>query len=61
MSTILHILTREHDSLAAEIIALENEKSVPDCRTVTVDLTRPAPDYSQLLDAIFAADSVVVW
>jgi hypothetical protein len=59
MPRVLHILTRLDDVLAREIIARQREI----CRDgiEVVDLTRPQPDYNELLDKIFAADSVESW
>ena len=59
MRLLLHILTRPDDSLAREIIALQ--ESAGENLTKVVDLTGPQNDYKQLLENIFAADSVQVW
>jgi hypothetical protein len=59
MRRVLHILTRPDDALPRELIALQ--KSNPENRLEVVDLTRPGPDYKDLLDRIFAADSVETW
>ncbi len=58
MPAILHILTRAEDSLARRVISLQSQ---PGVNVVTVDLTRPDPDYADLLEKIFKADSVEVW
>jgi len=59
MRRILHILTRPDAPLAGEIIKLQstNPRNVVD----VTDMTRPAPDYKNLLEKIFAADSVETW
>jgi hypothetical protein len=59
MRRLLHILTRPDDALAREIIA--RQKSNPENEIKVADLTRPAPDYKDLLEKIFAADSVQTW
>ena len=59
MQTLLHILTRPDDSLAAEIIDRHREKS--GTKIEVVDLTAGEPDYPLLLGKIFEADSVQVW
>ncbi|MDQ6631247.1 MAG: hypothetical protein M3Y82_05765 [Verrucomicrobiota bacterium] len=59
MRTLLHILTKPNDSLAAKIIA--QQKSKLENRIEVEDLTVGPPDYKKLLEKIFAADSVEVW
>ena len=59
MEKFLHILTKENDALAGEIIS--RERAQPNCEVRTVDLTTGDPDYAELLQAVFAADSVAVW
>jgi hypothetical protein len=59
MPRILHILTRAENPLAQELIF--RQKGVAENRVETVDLTLPAPDYKDLLEKIFAADSVESW
>jgi hypothetical protein len=59
MHRILHILTQDNDTLAAEIIAHEQQQA--GTTVEVVDLTTPQPDYAVLLEKIFAADSVQVW
>ncbi len=59
MPRLLHILTRPDDSLARELIALQ--QSAADNDVQVVDLTLPDPDYKALLEKIFAADSVQSW
>ena len=59
MPALLHILTQENDPLAAEMIS--RHRALPECRVEVADLTQPQPDYAELLDKIFAADSVQVW
>ena len=60
MANTLHILTRPDDVLPREIIACQRARAVPEVDEV-FDLTVPAPDYSALLEKVFAADSVAVW
>ncbi len=59
MRAILHILTHPTDEWSQQLIAAE--QALPDCRIEVVDLTRPEPDYQDLLEKIFIADSVQVW
>ena len=59
MPTVLHILTRPEDSLAQTLIARQQQQ--PDLQALIVDLTQPEPDYEDLLQKIFAADSVQAW
>jgi hypothetical protein len=60
MAMTLHILTRPDDPLPREIIERQRAQKSPD--TVEVfDLTVPVPDYSALLQKLFAAESVAVW
>jgi hypothetical protein len=60
MRVLLHILTRPDDSFAREIIARQQQQSAGENKTVA-DLTQPQPDYKELLENIFAAESVQVW
>jgi hypothetical protein len=59
MRLLLHILTRPDDALAREIITRQQQGG--ENKTVVADLTKPQPDYKQLLENIFAAESVQVW
>ena len=59
MQKILHVLTRENDLLAKQIMA--QERALPNCEVELVDLTTGRPDYADLLQKIFVADSVAVW
>ena len=59
MRVVLHILTRPNDRLAQEVIARQREQQ--DQEVNVVDLTAAEPDYSGLIQDIFAADSVAVW
>jgi hypothetical protein len=59
MRLLLHILTRPDDALAREIIT--RQQGGGENKTVVADLTQPQPDYKELLDNIFAAESVQVW
>lgn len=59
MKKVLHILTKENDDEAAEVIS--RQRVQPGCELVTVNLGVGQPDYAKLLEKIFAADSVAVW
>jgi len=59
MRKILHLLTRPADSLASDVIVLQRDQ--PQVEVTVVDLTAPQPDYAQVLEEIFKADSVEVW
>jgi len=59
MRRILHILTRTNDSLSRQIISTQRRE--PDQQVEIADLTISTPDYQQLLNEIFRADSIEVW
>jgi len=59
MKNALHILTKENDADALEVIARQRART--DCELETVNLAAGQPDYAKLLEKIFAADSVAVW
>jgi hypothetical protein len=59
MISVLHILTRKNDSLATDVIREQQAQAA--IRVETFDLTEPRPDYDQLVDRLFEADSVQVW
>ena len=59
MKKALHILTRPNDELAARVIG--RQRAQPDAEILAVDLAATPPDYADLLEKIFAADSVAVW
>ncbi len=59
MRTILHIQSDTTDARAEAVIDLQSRQ--PDVRVDKFDLRVADPDYSALLDHIFAADSVAVW
>jgi hypothetical protein len=59
MPTLLHILTESNDALASDIVA--KQKAHPENKIEIVDLTKGEPDYKNLLEKIFVADSVQVW
>jgi hypothetical protein len=61
VNDLLHILTKENDTLAREVITRQQETLPPNRRMEVVDLTHPNPDYRALLEKIFAAESVQVW
>jgi hypothetical protein len=59
MRKLLHILTKPADELAAELVA--RHQALAACSVRVVDLTQPVPNYQELLEALFEADSVQVW
>ena len=59
MRTILHILTRPEEELARNLI--ERQRALPNTQVEVVPLTDAAPNYDELLEQIFSADSVEVW
>jgi len=59
MRTILHILTHSPDPLATDIISAQRE--LDGLRVQVIDLTKGDPNYDEVLDGIFSADSVEVW
>jgi hypothetical protein len=59
MRTILHILTKPGDDLAAKVIATQKIRS--ENRVEVVDLTTATPDYHELLQKIYQSDSVQTW
>jgi hypothetical protein len=58
MRTILHILTGPEDEVTSQLI--EQQRSLPDTAVELVSLSNPSPDYEQLVEKIFAADSIAV-
>ena len=58
MRTILHILTQPEDEVTRQLI--EHQRSLPDIAVEVVSLSHPSPDYEQLVEKIFAADSIAV-
>lgn len=59
MRQLLHIVTKPNDDLASSMV--ESERSLPNTKVEVVDLTKPDPDYNQLVQKIFTADSIQVW
>ena len=59
MRLLLHILTRPDDAFAQETIV--RQQSGGENKIVVADLTKPPSDYKELLENIFAADSVQTW
>jgi hypothetical protein len=59
MRTILHILAQPEDELTRDLIA--RQRTLPETKIETAELTGAAPDYDALVEKIFAADSVAVW
>ncbi len=58
MKKILHVLTKENDALASEVLS---QQQSPEWKLEIVDLTQGQPDYANLVEKIFEADSVAVW
>jgi len=56
---VLHIVTKPNDTLAAEVIA--KQRTLTGLLVKVADLTVIDPDYQNVLEEIFAADSVEVW
>jgi hypothetical protein len=59
MRTILNIITKPEDAFAVRMI--EQQETVRDHKIETVDLTKTAPNYDELVKKIFAANSIQVW
>ena len=59
MRTILHILTRSEDDLWREMIA--RQQGMTETKVQIVNLVDVTPDYDELLEKIFAADSIEVF
>lgn len=59
MRRVLVILTGPSEPLDEKLMRCE--QSLPDTVVERIDLTTEKPDYEQLLESIFAADSVQVW
>jgi hypothetical protein len=59
MHRVLHILTRPEYDFPEELAS--QQRSVVVETVEAVDLTRPAPDYKDLLRKIFEADSIECW
>lgn len=60
MARIFHLVTREADPLAAQIIAGQ-ESAGHETRVLDLTEADPNGDYTVVLEEIFAADSVQVW
>ena len=59
MRHILHILTETDRGLASSVI--DSQKAETGIQVEAVDMASGDVNYDQLLDQIFAADSVQVW
>jgi len=59
MPQLLHILTKPEDTLAQEVISRQREDS--NNKIEIVDVRKDEPDYKDLVQKIFSADSVQVW
>lgn len=58
MPKILNILIRP-DEFTKDLI--ETEKAAGTSEVAVFDLTHPDPDYNELLEEVFRADSVRIW
>ena len=58
MSKALHILTKPEDTLAGEIISLQEKSGA---QIEIFDFNQAEPDYKALVQKIFEADSIQVW
>lgn len=58
MAQVLHIITRSNDPLSREVIVKQGTQVD---EVEVVDLSEGTPDYKQLAEKIFKADSVQVW
>ena len=58
-SAVLHVLTGPPDPLASGQIRLSG--AGPGGAARVIDLSKSTPDYQALLDAIFEAETVVIW
>jgi hypothetical protein len=59
MAKILHIQTQPDDPLAQQVYEDQSRLGEHDLQLIC--LTEPDPDYRQLLEAVFEADSISVW
>jgi hypothetical protein len=59
MRHLLHIVTKPDDGFAE--VMLKNEQALANTKVEVVDLTKKNPDYDQLVEKIFAADSIQAW
>ena len=59
MKGVLHVLTRPDDLLARS--AIDEQIKDPTIIVKKIELTKRTPDYDQLLQAIFEAESIQVW
>ncbi len=59
MRTILHLLTRPADELTRELIA--RQRALTETKIEVLDMNSAAPDYDDVVEKIFSADSIEVW
>ncbi len=59
MPVLLHILNRPADALVEAILAAQ--RADPVNTVIVIDLAKPDADYEELVDQVFAADSVASW
>jgi hypothetical protein len=58
MRTVLHILTRPGDEVTRQLI--EQQRLLPETAVEVISLSSPSPDYEQLVEKIFAANTIAV-
>ena len=58
-NVVLHVLTRADDGVALAVVQRQQRQGLVAVRVA--DLASSNPDYSALLAAIFAADTIAVW
>jgi hypothetical protein len=59
MKTLLHLLNQPADDLVLAVVSAQ--KSNPENTVTVIDLSRPETDYRDVLESVFAADSVQCW
>lgn len=59
MALLLHIVTKANDTLAEQTIKRQQESS--ENKVEVADISKGQANYQQLVDKIFAADSIQVW
>jgi hypothetical protein len=58
MRTVLHILTGPEDDVTRELLA--RQRALAQTKVEVVDLSKGSPDYDQLIEKIFAVESIAV-
>lgn len=59
MKTALHLFGKGENELAKQVIDLQRAEQ--DCKVEVAELEKAQVDYRELLEKIFAADSVHIW